>query len=202
MDVSAKYLKDGSGDIFSPVTSAESVFSSAGSRLIDMIYPVGSIYISVNNINPGTYLLNTTWEQLKDRFLLGAGDTYSAGSTGGSSTKTIAKENIPNYNLYSEKHKHSFSANTGNATATSNMYVYEYAGTSVGSGHVSGWSTTFNNNHSTVSSGSTSFPGAYHRHSISGNTGETTITVSSGGSGTALDIMNPYLAVYMYKRTT
>lgn len=41
--------------------------------------------MSVNSINPST-LFGGTWEQLKDRFLLGAGDTYTNGDTGGSST--------------------------------------------------------------------------------------------------------------------
>ena len=34
----------------------------AGSVLsVDLIYPIGSIFMSVNNVNPGTYLTNTTW---------------------------------------------------------------------------------------------------------------------------------------------
>jgi len=49
-----------------------------------VIYPVGSIYISTNSNSPET-LFGGRWEQLKDRFLLGAGDTYTAGSTGGAS---------------------------------------------------------------------------------------------------------------------
>lgn len=48
-------------------------------------YPIGSIYISVNNTNPSTYF-GGTWEQIKDKFLLCCGSTYSAGSTGGSTT--------------------------------------------------------------------------------------------------------------------
>lgn len=51
--------------------------------LADIIYPVGSIYISVNNTNPSTYY-GGTWEQIKDRFLLACGNTYSNGATGGS----------------------------------------------------------------------------------------------------------------------
>ena len=47
-----------------------------------LAYPVGSIYISVNNTNPGT-LFGGTWEQIKDRFLLACGDAYINGSTGG-----------------------------------------------------------------------------------------------------------------------
>lgn len=49
---------------------------------LNLVYPVGSIYMSVNNTNPST-LFGGTWVQLKDKFLLGAGDTYSNGATGG-----------------------------------------------------------------------------------------------------------------------
>lgn len=56
-------------------------------ELVDLIYPVGSIYLSINNTNPGT-LFGGTWEQIKDRFLLACGDTYSNGSTGGNATHT------------------------------------------------------------------------------------------------------------------
>ena len=33
-----------------------------GTTLLNLIYPVGSIFMSVNNVNPGTYLTGTTWE--------------------------------------------------------------------------------------------------------------------------------------------
>ena len=55
--------------------------------VVDSIYPVGSIYMSVNSTSPAT-LFGGTWSQLKDRFLLGAGDTYSNGATGGAATVT------------------------------------------------------------------------------------------------------------------
>ena len=50
--------------------------------LIDFIYPVGSIYMSINSTDP-TNLFGGVWEQIEDRFLLSAGTTYTAGSTGG-----------------------------------------------------------------------------------------------------------------------
>ncbi|AAV30180.1 minor head protein [Lactobacillus phage LL-Ku] len=64
--------------------------------IFDMIYPVGSIYISVNNVNPSV-LFGGTWEQIQDRFLLGAGSTYSAGSTGGEANHTLTQSEIPSY---------------------------------------------------------------------------------------------------------
>lgn len=60
----------------------------------DLIYPVGSIYMSVNSTNPST-LFGGTWEQIKDKFLLSCGDTYSNGSTGGSASHTIDYSNLP-----------------------------------------------------------------------------------------------------------
>lgn len=56
--------------------------------IVNLIYPVGSIYISVNSTDPGT-LFGGTWQQIKDRFLLSAGDTYAAGNTGGSAKATL-----------------------------------------------------------------------------------------------------------------
>lgn len=52
---------------------------------LDLIYPVGSIYMSVNSTNPAN-LFGGTWERIQDRFLLAAGSTYGAGNTGGSAT--------------------------------------------------------------------------------------------------------------------
>lgn len=56
--------------------------------ILDLIYPVGSIYMSVNSADPGS-LIGGTWERIKDRFLLSAGDTYAAGNTGGSAKATL-----------------------------------------------------------------------------------------------------------------
>lgn len=56
--------------------------------LLDFIYPVGSIYMSVNSADPGS-LIGGTWERIKDRFLLSAGDAYAAGNTGGSAKATL-----------------------------------------------------------------------------------------------------------------
>lgn len=58
--------------------------------IVDLIYPVGSIYMSVNSANPET-LFGGTWQQIKDRFLLSAGDTYAAGNTGGSADAVVVK---------------------------------------------------------------------------------------------------------------
>ena len=49
------------------------------------LFPVGSIYINVNTTNPGT-IFGGTWEQIKDKFLLCSGSTYSNGSSGGSTS--------------------------------------------------------------------------------------------------------------------
>ena len=46
--------------------------------------PVGAIYMSYVDISPATYIPNTTWERITDRVLIGAGNLYEAGSTGGS----------------------------------------------------------------------------------------------------------------------
>lgn len=50
-------------------------------------HPIGSIYITTNNINPSS-IFGGTWEQLQDRFLIGAGSSYSNGDAGGATSHT------------------------------------------------------------------------------------------------------------------
>lgn len=84
------------------------------------IYPVGSIYISVTDTSPAA-LFGGTWERLKDRFLLAAGDTYANGSTGGEATHTLTVDEIP-------KHRH-----------TSDSYMDGYAKTAIGTDKYVTW---------------------------------------------------------------
>lgn len=65
-----------------------------GKTFVDLVYPVGSIYMSVNSNSPAT-LFGGTWVRLKDRFLLGAGSTYSNGATGGEATHTLTVDEMP-----------------------------------------------------------------------------------------------------------
>ena len=68
------------------------------SSLLDLIYPVGSYYWSSNSTNPGT-IFGGTWEQIKDKFVLAVGDTYTTVDvTGGEATHTLTVNEIPNHN--------------------------------------------------------------------------------------------------------
>lgn len=83
------------------------------SSILNLVYPVGSIYISTNLVSPGT-LFGGTWIQIKDTFLLSAGDTYAAGTTGGEAEHTLTVDEMPSHN-------HNFKA-TANAIASGSNY--------------------------------------------------------------------------------
>lgn len=83
--------------------------------LFNRIYPVGSIYMSVNSTNPGT-IFGGTWEQIQGRYLLGAGTpsqntntsmgsltqeqltwTFTAGETLGEYTHPLSISEMPSH---------------------------------------------------------------------------------------------------------
>ena len=68
-----------------------------GKTVFDMVYPVGSVYVSVNSTSPAT-LFGGKWVQIKDKFLLSAGDTYKAGATGGEDTHVLTVDEMPRHN--------------------------------------------------------------------------------------------------------
>lgn len=52
------------------------------STLFLLTHPKGALFGSNDPTSPAE-MYGGTWEQIKDRFILAAGDTYAAGSTGG-----------------------------------------------------------------------------------------------------------------------
>ena len=71
-------------------------------------HPIGSLYWSKYDTDPSE-LFGGTWEQIKDTFVLAAGDTYEAGTTGGEATHTLTINEMPS-------HTHTF---TGSSATTS-----------------------------------------------------------------------------------
>lgn len=68
--------------------SSHNHISSEVTDLINTIYPVGSIYMSVISTSP-QILFGGTWERIEDKFLLASGTSYSNGSTGGSADSVV-----------------------------------------------------------------------------------------------------------------
>ena len=87
---------------------------------VDDIYPVGSIYMSVNGTDPAR-LFGGMWERIKERFLLGAGDTHTAGSTGGEFEHRLTVQEFPSHTHYQH---------TGNKGGTKNGRYLPYDDTS------------------------------------------------------------------------
>lgn len=172
-------FKDGSGNVIYPCP----------------YYPVGSIYMSVNNINP-TNFFGGTWEQIKDKFLLCAGSTYIGGGTGGSTTTnshTLATDEIPSHN-------HGVTVKSTSLTGDLNS-LYGSVGVSPlrsnakVSGVFSRNSTSIKNSPGYVeTAGYGLHIDVSHNHSASSS-------YTGGGKGHSHTYMPPYLAVYVWKRT-
>lgn len=142
----------GSGSAISIANhSSDTLSMSFGSKqiyhtvpLIDRIYPLGAIYLSVNSVNPSLFI-GGTWVQLKDRFLLGSGDTYSAGDTGGSATVTLtsAQSGVPAHSHKYQDYNTTYTLKTTNRKpGTSTAVAY---GTSLTAGGGATERTSSNN---------------------------------------------------------
>ena len=163
--------------------------SSDITDLYNLIYPIGSIYLSVNSVDPST-IFGGTWEQIKDTFLLSGGDTYSIGSTGGEATHTLTIDEMPSHNHSAISssdgdHNHSLVSITGtddlNFINGTNEFLIQNSDTTMG------WSSAVN---TSLKYGSTGNAGS-HSHSL---------TVNSTGGSQPHNNMPPYLTINVWKR--
>lgn len=160
-----------------------------GGITLDDVYPVGSIYMSVNNTNPGT-LFGGTWQQIENRFLLAAGSSYTAGDTGGSASRsyTPAGSNTGTAITVNQmpSHQHEvvkWTKGTKNTAAKTGFFSTNASG---GSGWqmLTGYDSTRTHDCGTTATGG----GQTHTHTFN-------------GTAATINTMPPYLVVYMWQRT-
>ncbi|EAX91575.1 hypothetical protein TVAG_365020 [Trichomonas vaginalis G3] len=143
-------------------------------EILQTLYPIGSIYTSMNSTRPEVVLGFGTWTQIVDRFLYCAN---SSKETGGS--KTISGENLP-------AHSHYINLTTAEAGWHKHRY-WDWTGMTKGKGYDVKDDVKFAINcywNDTQGGGS-------HTHRITGYS-ETT--------GQSKDYMPPYMTVYAWYR--
>ena len=144
---------------------------------LNLVYPIGAIYLSLSNTNPGT-LFGGTWEAINDRFLLSAGSSYSAGSTGGAATHKLTTSEMP-----SHTHEARILFNQtgyGNTSKAWELFLNEYV------------SATATPMASTAGTAGT----------LTDVNTRNLRNVTNAGGGAAHNNMPPYLTVYMWKRVS
>lgn len=166
-------------------TLTNKTISGASNTLsvLSAAWPIGSVFTGVVATSPATLLGFGTWSAFgAGRMLIGldSGDTDfdTAEETGGSKTVTIGQTNLPNIS-------------TGAGTAHTHIqdsHAHTVTGNNAGgSGGIRiDASDSFTDQTSTVTA--TNQNESAHTHSL-------------GGSGTALNVMNPFITVYFWKRT-
>ena len=152
-----------------------------GKTLVDLLYPVGSLYFSAASTDPGT-VLGGTWKQIQDRFLLAAGSVYAAGSTGGQAQHTLTEQQLPPHthrvtgSTQAEEFSHDHGLpNIAQGGSGSGAYAESWGGGS-GSRDLRTDAVSFSHNH------------------------RVDLLAQAAGAGEAFSILPPYLAVYVWQR--
>ncbi|EAX73795.1 hypothetical protein TVAG_521350 [Trichomonas vaginalis G3] len=143
-------------------------------EILQTLYPIGSIYTSMNSTRPETVLGFGTWTQIVDRFLYCAN---SSKETGGS--KTISGENLP-------AHSHYIDLSTSQAGWHKHRY-WDWSGMIKGKGY----DVKDNVKFAIDCYWSNTEAGGNHTHRVTGYTQTT---------GQSKEYMPPYMTVYAWYR--
>ena len=183
-------------------------------------------YWASNDPTSPASFIGGTWERVEGEFIMGASSAYPVGTTGGSATHTQTTAEMPSHShsgstgsAGSHSHSastdsagwHSHSGTTNSAGSHSHNVNAEYksGGDDGESYRIRDYGASWANYKFTTSSDgshthsfSTNGTGS-HSHTVSiGDAGAHSHTVSIGstGSGQAMDILNPYYALYIWVR--
>ena len=180
-----------------PLRTKEAIDAQTPSIMLDMVYPVGSIYLSTNATNP-TVLFGGTWEAYaQGRVLIGAGTgtdsrserkTFAAGSTGGEYNHQLTVGELASHN-------HSGSAAWTSLTGTLNIPNGQgkiqptyYNATGIVS--VNGFANYIGNSTGGGGGGRVTI-NASHSHNL---------TINNIGNSAAHNNTQPYITCYIWHR--
>lgn len=158
---------------------ADDVVSGIAAIMLNMVYPVGSIYMSMNATSPAS-LFGGTWERIQGQFLMAANASYPVGTTGGAAAHQL------------KEHKHLTPAGYASLNGNDYLTVQDIA-----------------SNGTEVEASTQGIVSAAATVSMPTQTyyGNVTRVYSQGAKAMTaqddlmMDTMPPYLAVYMWKRT-
>ena len=179
---------------------------------VDTIYPVGSIYITTSNVNPSELFPGTEWERYSEgRTIVGHDGTnyvtndMSKGS-GGISTVTLSDSNLPSHShnlVYAKANSISGSTAITVAQMPSHSHTATVRTSIIGQGGVTnytidGGGQTLLNNIALI--GNTG-GNQGHTHTIGMTNTTATTSTCNNCNGSSFSVQNPYVVVYMWKRT-
>lgn len=162
-------------------------------------WPVGAVFLGYGPTSPASLLGGGTWVQIaQGKMLVGQNsadaDFDVVGDTGGSKTHLQTGLEVATHNHYPG----TLDTNTTGSGHTHNVGFQSAATTATGG--TAQRLTDLNNQTGgggTARSGDTGSTGSGHTHGITGQAGD---VVGSTGQ-VPMNIMNPYLVVYMWRRT-
>nr|DAI18285.1 MAG TPA: baseplate protein [Caudoviricetes sp.] len=177
------------------------VFELMKGRIWKECYPVGSIYMSVNSTDPST-LFGGSWERIQDTFLLASGNSYGAGSTGGSANAAVVRHThvAQEHTHIQNPHTHgtNLGDNIGFATYTHDSGVERMKVASSSSSKRYTFASKPSGSNSAAASGLNWSSGLSEARPYIGSE---TVQINNTGVDGAGKNMPPYLAVYVWKRT-
>ena len=170
-------------------------------RLAGQLYPVGSIYMNVNNVEPSA-IFGGSWERMPSgRMLVNSGDDFNLGQIGGEKEHRLTEDELAS-------HSHDVNNINGNTTSTAKL-VGKFSSSIRPNGDIT--DVPYRNGFGIVSKeseygihakdGGDSSPGrnyvidASHSHTVNLN-----ISMLPSGKNQPHNNMPPYIVVNMWKR--
>ena len=213
--MSKEYLDtDGTLDLWNRMKTYVNTHGGGGGGgpSFDQIYPIGSIYMSVNSTNPGT-LFGGTWQEIPGRFLVGAGDNnasgnealnLAAGATGGEKDHLLTGDESGNPELTHSVTQAKYTLADHTHRTANSMIVYNNASANSARMATSGSGTKISLNSTYATQQSTHNLDTYGANTTPVMSPSTNASVTKHSKADASDAHNnmpPYLAVYIWKRT-
>lgn len=178
-------------------------------------WPIGSVFISVVSANPADLFGFGTWEAFgTGKVLVGldSGQTEfdTVEETGGAKTHTLSSAEMPAHTHTQNSHNHTQDAHTHTQNShnhTQDAHSHVQAVNSATTGGLSGYTPDTTTNTSATSGYSTAATvatnqaaTAVNQNATATNQAATAVNQNTGGGG-AHNNLQPYIVVYMWKRT-